>query len=389
METKQELFGIELKNYLQASKREKGVILDNLGRQTSMGRKSIIRALKREQLRTPGNTNVRGRKELYGADVTAALKDLWDVLCEPCGELLHPVIRDTVTQLIKDGDWNHNDLATEGLFAMSEATVKRRTSHFVRVQNPLKGKSTTKPSAMKEKIPVFCGPWLNVPPGHGQVDTVAHCGSTLAGDFIFSTGYVDVALLWSEYRAQWNKGQKATQESLEHIRVRIPWEWMYAHPDCGTEFLNRVVVAWCESKHIKLSRSRPYHKNDNAYIEQKNGHWVRRELGYTRLDVHDVVPVMNEFYEKMCLFRNHFVPQRKCTKRVRIGAKYRKTYDQAKTPYQRALSHDLVPKEVKDNLIKVHESLNLLEVKNEVDTLRKKLFKIQSRCGIDLGINFK
>ena len=388
MATKQELFGIELRNYLKANKQEKGVILSSLERQTGMKRKSLIRALRREQIRSPGNTNKRGRKELYGADVTAALKDLWDALCEPCGELLYPVIRDTVTQLIKDDNWNHNDLATEGLFTMSEATVKRRISHFVRVQNPLKGKSATKPSSMKEKIPVFCGPWLNVPPGHGQIDTVAHCGSTLAGDFIFSTGYADVALLWSEYMAQWNKGQEATQESLERIRERLPWVWVHAHPDCGTEFLNKVVVAWCETKGIELSRSRPYHKNDNAYIEQKNGHWVRRELGYTRLDVREVVSVMNEFYEKMCLFRNHFVPQRKCIKRMRIGAKYRKTYDQAKTPYQRALSHDLVSKEVKANLTKVHESLNLLELKHEVDTLRKKLFTTQSRYGT-LGILFK
>lgn len=384
MKTKKELFGIELHCYLKATKEERGEILTNLERQTGMKRKSLIRAFRREQLRSPRDERSRGRKPVYGAAETAALKDLWDILGEPCGELLHPAIKETVRQLLKDGDWRHSDLATGRLCAMSEATVKRRCVDFVRVQNPLKGRSTTKASGMKEKIPVFCGPWLQVPPGHGQVDTVAHCGSTLAGDFIFSTGYTDVALLWSEYVAQWNKGQEATRESLAVIQTRLPWAWLHAHPDCGSEFLNRIVVTWCAEEKIELTRSRPYHKNDNGYIEQKNGHWVRREVGYQRLDAKEVVVIMNQFYEKMCLFRNHFVPQRKCVEKVKIGSKYKKKYDQAKTPYERALSHDLISDEVKANLSRVHESLKLLELKREVDRLRKKLFEIQLRYGSEV-----
>jgi len=384
MKTKMELFGIELRSYLKSNKEGKGIILDTLERQTRMKRKSLIRAFRREQLRSPGDNKARGRKKVYGADVTVALKDLWNILGEPCGELLHPVIKETVRQLLKDGDWHHSDLVTGRLCAMSAATVKRRCVDFVRVQNPLKGRSTTKPSGMKEKIPVFCGPWLQVPPGHGQIDTVAHCGSTLVGDIIFSTGYTDVALLWSEYVAQWNKGQEATRESLAVIHNKLPWPWLHAHPDCGSEFLNRIVVTWCEEEKIELTRSRPYHKNDNGYIEQKNGHWVRREVGYQRLDATEVVSIMNQFYEKMCLFRNHFVPQRKCVEKVKIGSKYKKKYDQAKTPYERALSHDLISDEVKVNLSRVHESLKLLELKREVDRLRKKLFEIQSRYGSEV-----
>jgi len=384
MKTKKELFGIELRNYLKANKEEKGTILTNLERQTGLQRKSLIRAFRREQLRSPGETSTRGRRTVYGRAVTAALKDLWDWLGEPCGELLHPTIKNTVSRLIRDGDWYHSDLVTGKPCAMSEATVKRRCVKFKRVQNPLKGRSTTKPSGMKEKIPVFCGPWLQVPPGHGQIDTVAHCGSTLAGDFIFSTGYTDVALLWSEYVAQWNKGQEATRESLAVIQKRLPWTWLHAHPDCGSEFLNRVVVTWCEEENIALTRSRPYHKNDNGYIEQKNGHWVRREVGYQRLDAMEVVSTMNQFYEKMCLFRNHFVPQRKCIEKVKIGSKYKKRYDQAKAPYERALSDDLISDEVKGNLIRVHDSLKLLELKREVDRLRKKLFEIQLHYGSEV-----
>jgi hypothetical protein len=384
MGTKQELFGVELKNYLSASKKKKSEILDSLKRQTKMHRKAIIRALSREQMRVTGDTKKRGRKEYYGADCTSALKDVWVALDEPCGELLHPCLRSTILQLKKDKNWDHSDVVTGKLCAMSESTIKRRVSNFTRLNHPNKGRSTTKPSSLKEKIPVFCGPWLEVPPGHGQIDTVVHCGSTLKGDIIWSTGYTDVALLWTEYRAQWNCGQEATRDSLEKIRVRLPFLWIHAHPDCGKEFLNGFVITWSEEHNIKLTRSRPYHKNDNGYIEQKNGHWVRAELGYGRLDAKEVLPVMNEFYEKLCLYRNHFKPQRKCIEKTKIGKKYIKKYDEAQTPFDRVLAHKDMPESVKKKLRNLHNKLNLLELKEEVATLKKKLFAIQRKYGTEI-----
>jgi hypothetical protein len=385
MSTKKELFGIELQHYLQASKEEQGVILSSLERQTEMHRKSIIRALKRAQMHYEGvDQDTRGRPIYYDHGVNAGLKDLWDVLGEPCGELLHPVIRSTITQLQKDDHWNHNEVITGKLSAMSEATVKRRTTQFIRTQHPLKGISSTKPSKMKEYIPVFCGPWLDVAPGYGQIDTVAHCGTTLAGDFIFSMGYTDVATLWSEYVGQWNKGMEATKQSLMVVQQRLPWRLLHIHPDCGTEFLNSMVINWCEEEKIEVSRSRPYHKNDNGYIEQKNGHWVRRELGYRRLDAREVLLPMNQFYEKLCLYRNHFVPQRRCVKKVKVGKKYLKKYDKAQTPYERALAHTSISKEVKDHLTDIHEKLNLFELKQEVDTLKTQIFKINQNYSTDI-----
>lgn len=199
MNTKKEVFGIELHNYLKATKEGKGIILDTLERQTSMHRKSIVRRFKREQVRIPGTIKKQGRTMYYTPDVRAALKELWDLLGEPCGELLHPVIEDTVAHLKKDGNWTHRDEVTEKLYAMSCATTKRMCTSFQRVQYPRKGISTTKPSKMKEVISVFCGPWGEVQPGVGQIDTVAHCGSTLRGDFVFSLGYTDIATMWTIY----------------------------------------------------------------------------------------------------------------------------------------------------------------------------------------------
>lgn len=158
----------------------------------------------------------------------------------------------------------------------------------------------------------------------------------------------------------------------------------HIHPDCGTEFLNEMVVSWCTQEGITLTRSRPYHKNDNTYIEQKNGHWVRKELGYRRLDTLKVVSYVNQYYDKLCLFRNHFVAQRKALSSLKVGKKYRKHYDQAKTPYRRVLEHASIPEEVKAHLTEVHHNINLVELKKELGRLKTLLFNINQRYGTDV-----
>jgi hypothetical protein len=191
---------------------------------------------------------------------------------------------------------------------MSEGLVKLRIGKFASSSKIHHGISATKPSQLKELIPIFIGPWRDKPPGYGQLDTVVHCGSSLKGDMAWTVNWTDVATLWGGRRAQWNKGQKATQKSLAAIRDRLPFAMVGAHPDTGSEFINWHLKSWCGKEGIELTRSRPYHKNDNAYVEQKNGHVVRRFLGYTRYDCKDVVPAMNKLYDTLDLYLNHFVP---------------------------------------------------------------------------------
>ena len=134
-----------------------------------------------------------------------------------CGELLHPVIAEYVAIMRRDGQWRHSDEATGKLLAMSERTVKRRLAHFERARGKRRGLSSTKPSSLKSIIPIFKGPWKELPPGHKQVDTLAHCGTTLLGDFIYTVSATDAATYWMQSRAQWNKGEEATVASLDHI----------------------------------------------------------------------------------------------------------------------------------------------------------------------------
>jgi hypothetical protein len=382
MGTKNEIFRTHLQTYLTANKAGKSEILAHVCAVTNMHRKAAIRKFKRLQMQSPfAPKPKRGRPCMYTPDVTFALKEIWEASSEICGELLYPVIAEYVVVLQRDGMWQHSEETTNKLLAMSEITVKRRVSKFASAGRIHHGISATKPSQLKEIIPIFIGPWRDKPPGYGQLDTVVHCGSSLVGDMAWTVNWTDVATLWGGRRAQWNKDQKATQESLSTIRDKLPFAMLGAHPDTGSEFVNWLLQGWCEEQGIELTRSRPYHKNDNAYVEQKNGHVVRRFLGYTRYDCKDVVPVMNELYDVLDLYLNHFVPSRKCAEKVRIGSKYKRKYDTAQTPYQRVLQHDAIDQVVKDKLKAEHDTLNPLILKQKVDTLTKQILTIQRDYG--------
>jgi hypothetical protein len=372
MDTKKELFGIELQVYLNASRKEKGRILDSLERQTKMWRESIMRSFKRLQMQSVYTPNKkRGRSIYYTPEVYAGLKEIWIAANSCCGELLHPMIEEYVSIFIRDGIWKHSDLATGKLLAMSMATVKRKVNGW-QCESGRKGISTTTPSAIKEQVPIFQGSWHDVSVGMGQIDTVAHCGGSLSGDFVFSCGYVDVSSGWFQYTGQWNKGMEATKESLQHIQSKLPFPLNHIHPDCGTEFLNQVVMKWCVDDNIEISRSRSYHKNDNGYIEQRNGHIARRWLGYDRLGNRELLPTIIKFYDLVCTYHNHFIAQRLCigTKLLPNG-KHRKVYEKVgMTPYTRLLANQDISKQIKDKLKIEHEKLN-------PKTLQEKLMKMK------------
>lgn len=385
MATKKEVLREHLKNYLKASREEKGALLDRLTAVLSMRRKAVTRALRREQWRDPGYQERRGRPTTYGPDVTAALKDVWGAASNICGELLHPMIPEYVAVLRRDGLWRAGQTTTQKLLAMSAATVKRRVAAFAREERIRQGRGTTRASPLLDIIPLVVGEWAGKPPGYGHVDTVAHCSASLVGDFVYTVNYTDLATLWVIPRAQWNKGQQGTTASLAAIQHQLPVTLRGLHPDTGSEFINWHLQGWCAAQvpPVLLARSRPYHKNDNAYVEQKNGHVVRRFVGYARLDVRAIVPLLNDYYAVLAVYLNHFVPSRKCQKKVRVGSRYRRQYDRAQTPYQRMLAHVDVPAAAKRRLEKEHTTLNPLLLKQHADRLREKVFYHQKHYGSD------
>ena len=381
MATKKDIFQEHLPAYLRADKQAKGEILKHVCFVTGMHIKSAVRKFRRLQMNNPFKPEGRGRSEYYTPDVTVALKEVWQAGNEVCGELLHPMIREYVTILKRDQMWTHADDATAKLLVMSQATVRRRVSKFKQTRRNKKGICVTKPSHIKHLVPIFIGPWDGKPPGFGQIDTVKHSHSA-SGDAVYTLNYADAATVTTVPRAQWNKGQVATRDSMRQIKTILPFPWLGAHPDTGSEFLNRMVMKWCQEENIELSRSRPSHKNDNMYVEERNGHVIRKTVGYITLDCPEAVGALNALYDVLTPYLLHFVAVRRMIQKERLNSKYKRTYEKTpKTPYQRILEHPQVLLKTKQRLTLEHAKLNPLILKRQIDLKLKNLYDTQTRYG--------
>ena len=385
MTTKNNIYQEHLKKWLGArkDKNQRGELVKHICFVTGVHPKSVPRSFRRIQMRGYGHEERRGRKEYFTPDVIAALKEIWDIAGEPCAENLHGVVSDYVRILTRDNAWSHPPEATKKLLAMSLGTMKKRTVKFVRRRFISHGKSTTKAGAIHSLIPVRSGAWDEASVGTVQIDTVAHCGSSLAGDFIYTVNATDVPTLWGTRRAQWNKGQAATVASMEKMEKDMPFPVVEWHPDSGSEFINWHCKGWCEKRGQRLTRSRPNHKNDNCFVEERNGHIVRRWVGYTRFDAREIVAALNMVYDVLTPYQNHFVASRRIVAKERIGARWKITREKkAKTPYQRVLERTDVKEEVKSKLKQEHETLSPLVLKREIDRRLQVVFNLQKHHGI-------
>lgn len=378
MATRKEVFREHLQQYLEASKQEKGEILDGLEKTLKMHRKAVVRSLNREMRRDTSTQHKKpGRRVVYDKRVTVALKQIWKISGEICAERLHDILGEYVRILTHDKMWTHDRVTTEMLCAMSMGTMKARIRGFSR-STAGKGISTTKPSNLKEIIPVRRGPWEDPEPGFGEIDTVVHSGTALAGAMAYTVNFTDITTGWVESAAQIGKGEEPTLASIKDIRNRLPFPLLGLDPDSGSEFINWHLKGWCDEETIELTRSRPNHKNDNAHIEQKNYAAVRKFLGYGRIDDPRAVVLMRKLYAgPHRLYINFFQPSMRCIGKVKVGSRYVRKYDVAKTPYQRVLEHRDVDQEVKNELTRIYATLNPLVLRREIDGLIRAIFKAQ------------
>jgi hypothetical protein len=380
METKKNIFKEHLRAWLTADKKGRGVIIKMICAVIKTHSKSVSRSFKRVQMHDAGQPEKRGRNVVYGPDVTAALKEVSVAASHPCGENLHAVIPEYVAIFKRDGMWHHSEETTKKLLMMSVATVKRKAEKFSHLRTMIRGKSTTKPGSIKALIPIRSGPWADAPAGTVQLDTVAHCGVTVAGDFIYSVNTTDVATLWGARRAQWNKGKEQTVRSMEQMDADFPYPILEWHPDTGSEFINWFCKGWAEAKGQRLTRSRPNHKNDNCFVEERNGHIVRKWVGWSRLDDERLVVLLNELYDVLTPYLNHFAASKRTVSKERIGSKWKVTREKKSlTPYQRVMARDDVAEEAKSKLRAEHEKLNPLVLKCEVDRRLQKVFDVRKQ----------
>jgi len=377
--------------YFKATVPEKTKIIDSVVLVTGMNRKAVIKAFARERKRRKWELpETRGRPRLYSTDTEAALAFVWEQYDFTCAERLVDEIPEAIRIFRRDGMWDYGEATTIQLLSMSLGAMKIRCVAMAKKRGLLRGISTTKSGELLRSVPVFFGSWSNKGSGYGQVDTVVHSGPKLMGTMVYTVNYTDVATYWQEPIAQLNKSERATYDSLATIRDRLPFPMIGLHPDSGSEFINHVGVPWCEQHGIDLTRSRPYKKNDNCYVEQRNRVIVRKYVGYERYDCSESVLAMNELYEVLRLYINFFQPTYKLIRKEKRVLKengqqaakpYKRIYDKIRTPYQRVLDRKDVSEDNKQKLRNQYETLNPKVLRDRIQVLTTKLHTTQKVQG--------
>jgi hypothetical protein len=375
MYTKHELAKEILERYLKATKVQKKIILDEFCATTKYDRKYAITKLKKLQMtlhykESVAGKHTRNRERTYDGHVEVVVEQIYKVLGGIGARRIHPLIQTVVDKGIEFGHIK-TDLITEmKVRTISRSTLDRMVQR-VRARNAIKGISTTRPGVLlKSEIPLRVGLWEETTPGFCEVDCVAHCGDNAGGMFISTLNTTDIASMWFEAEPCMGKAQERILAGIQEIRKRIPFPLLGIDSDNGSEFINHQLYGYCTTEHIIFTRSRPYKKNDNAHIEQKNYTTVRQVLGYQRFDTQEVFELIQTLYRgPLRLYINFFQSSVKCIEKKRIGSKIKKVYDKAQTPYERVLAHPLLSKEVKEKLTSVFETLDPFMLRKEIDGL--------------------
>jgi len=377
--------------YRRASKGKKGQILEQFVMATGYDRHYAAWLLRHHGKRvefTPGvvleGTAARrrrpGRKRKYGDEVLQALKKVWEMLDYISGKRLAPALQEVVPRLVACRELRVKKSVQKKLLEMSPATIDRLLKPE-RGKHTIKGRATTKPGTLlKHQIPIRTfSDWDDAVPGFLEMDLVGHDGGKAEGDYCFTLDLTDVATGWTELAAVPNKAQIWVFEALQDLRRRLPFTVLGLDSDNGSEFINHHLSAYCDEQQITFTRSRPYRKNDNCYVEEKNWSIVRRYVGYARYDTPAARDLLNKLYLVLRDYTNFFLPSMKLKEKIRDGAKVCKRYDTAKTPYQRILDSTNVPKAVKERLRRRYAQLNPAALHRQIRNLQKQLDKLGAR----------
>ena len=373
--SKRELVQTIRPRYLKADKAGKEQILDEFIATTGYHRKSAIRLLKHGP--PPKRLKKAGRRKVYQGEVVTALEQIWEICGRICSKRLQPFLPEMIQVLERCGELQLAPETQDLLRGMSRATLDRclRSARFT---PPLRGLSTTKPgSLLKAAIPIRTfTPWDEEHPGFVEIDLVAHCGPTTEGMYLNTLTATDLATGWTECLGLPNKTQAAVSQAMVELRQRLPFALLGIDSDNGSEFINETLLRYCRTEEITFTRSRPYQKNDQAHVEQKNWSVVRHTIGYDRLETTEELAVLRAIYVDLRLYINFFQPVLKLVGKEPIDGKIKRSYDQAQTPYRRVLALDGLPLEVKARLTAQYVQLNPVTLRNRIDQNVARLWKI-------------
>ena len=369
--------------YRRGGKREKGEVLDEVCKLTKYNRCYASQLLKHPKRGGQKKAGVgrgkakRVRRRQYDDEVVRALKRIWVIMDCICGKRLAPNLREVIRVLEKWGELEVTVEVGKKLERISASTIDRLLCDE-RKELMLGSRSRTKPGTLlKSQIPIRTfSEWDDARIGFVEIDLVGHDGGDGSGDFAQTLDATDISSGWTETEAVRNKAQVHVFEALGQIRQRLPFQLLGIDSDNGSEFINGPLLRFCQAEKITFTRSRSGRKNDNCYVEQKNYSVVRRNVGYMRYDSDQEVELLNRLYGRLRLYTNYFQPVMKLISKERAGARVRKSYDIAKTPYQRLVGSPEVSKETKAKLRASYEKLNPAALKREITRLQDELIKV-------------
>ena len=385
MKEKRSVAAVKAAGYTQATRQEKTRRLDELVELTHYTRRHARRLMSQhgkqlwlnQQTKVVGDLKLRPRRErarVYDESVKVALVKLWKMMDYICGKRLQPALAELLAVLER-----HNELSCDAptkakLLKISAATIDRLLRPERR-KYELRSRSRTRPGTLlKHQIPIRTfSDWDEQRPGFAEIDLVGHDGGHAVGDYCQTLDLTDIATTWTETMAVKNKAQVWVFAALKKLRKNLPFPLLGLDSDNGGEFINTQLERYCRDQKLTFTRSRPYRKNDNCFVEQKNYSVVRRAVGYGRFDTEEQLELLNDLYSHLRLFTNFFLPTMKLETKERVGSRVKKTYDKAQTPYQRVLTSPQISKADKQRLKAKYATLNPAALKRKLDRLQQRL----------------
>jgi len=366
--------------YKGAVRNERGRLLDEMEAVTGLHRKSLIR-LMNGSLERKRRSRERGRT--YGRDVDHAIGVIAESLDYPCAERLTPNLVTLAEHLARHGELCVSERLLEQLAQISRSTVERRLAVMPRDRPRLPRRRPRPANSVLRDVPMRRIPWDEPEPGHFEVDLVHHCGSSASGEYVHTLQMVDVATSWSERQALLGRSYVVVQDAFRSILQRLPFAVREIHPDNGSEFFNHHLKRfWKETvKDIHLSRSRPFHKNDNPFVEQRNAKPVRAYLGYDRLDSVAQTQAVNRLYDKLWAYYNLFQPVMRTVEKIVVSApgqrtRFKRRYDQPRTPFERLCATNALTPERRSVLTALRDQTNPRQLRKEIYALIDHIFSL-------------
>ena len=362
--------------YRNADKKNKTRLLNEARQRTRLNRKVLIGKLAHPA--AVGKTKKRGpRQRAYTREVQTVLIQVWEMFDYPCGQRLAPALRKEVTRLRRTKELVCSDAVAAKLEAISPRSIDRLLERDKQLRGLRQNRNPSVHPLLYQKVPVkVASEWDSTEMGNLQLDYVFHCGRSTAGEYVHTLSAADIATGWWEGEAIMGRSQIATKTGMESIRQRLPFRIREIHPDNDSGMINDLLWRYCQDARpqIKMSRSRPYQKNDNCWVEQRNWTHVRKVAGYRRLDTAGELAILRELYESVTAYKNFFQPTIKLVEKIRVGGKIHRRYDEPRTPFQRVMESGQLSLAERKRLQDQYESLSVAALHRRIEKLKDGLF---------------